>query len=596
MGLAAGQARLLSITSRLSDNELRSQTITNAKMSLASRTTNASAEYMDALNASQLMFSTYDASGNKMTQKLTGVSLSEYSQLKNQYGIVNNAGQIMVSERDDAIYRQSATMADFLEAYGVATSERTDKDNPEYIDKATSIWGAEWKIWEAGGVGTSGGLNGREPMQPDYTKVVATKDPNSELYEKFRAASISCYNNAMNSNRPECYLHVLAHLLDLSVDDKGNPIGGNYPKTYTTTLGQGISVGSGEISGSAINGVLSPHQKTLDMVPVSEKVCENGIMAAENDADKQELLDMVAAGGDANTLRNKKLLSNYYIDDKGEAQLKTLKQKVIDMFYAVENRGSLGIDYNTTLKDAMKSFQEDMTLLDMIYNVELDVPAWEKAHAEWEAEMEKELTELHAMEPIITEIKIDYTDKDQAQWYVNLWHRMNGPAEYKAELDGYDNGARADEKTKAAYGEQVTGDTSPSNGLTAGGQLLWTVIEDGLRNSSEWLQYALQNGYVSLERVNYTEPTEDGSGLSDVTWTSVIYTNATDIYEEQNEAAITRAEVQYEQTVKDIESKDKQFDNVLKRLDTEHSALQTEYDSMKSVIEKQVERNLKLYS
>lgn len=590
MGLAAGQARLLSITSRLSDNELRSQTITNAKMSLANKTTNASAQYMDALSATELMFSTYDASGNKMAQKLTGVSLSEYAELKNQYGIVNNAGQIMVSERDEAIYRKSATMADFLEAYGVATSEKTDKDNPEYIDKATSIWGSDWKTWEGGGVGTSGGLNGREPIQPDFTKVVVTKDPNSELYQKFIKASAHCYGEAMGGNS-NCYLHVLAHLLDLKANSAGNdadPSG--YPRSYTTTLGDGISIGSTKIFGSFIHG----DKETINMVPVSEKVCENGIMAAENETDKQELLDTVA-GGDANAIRNKKLLSNYYIDNKGEAQLKTLKQKVIDLYYAVENHGSLGIDYGT-LKESMISFQEDMTLLDMVYNVELDVPAWEKAHEEWEEEMERELEELHAMEPIITEIKIDYTDKDQAQWYVNLWHRMNGPAEYKAELDGYDNGVRADKKTKAAYGDQITGDTSPANGLTAGGQLLYTVLEDGLRSSAEWLQYALNNGYVSLERVNYTEPTEDGSGLSNVTWTSIIYTNATDISQEQNEAAITKAEIQYEQTVKDIEAKDKQYDNVLKRLDTEHSALQTEYDSVKTVIDKQVERHLKLYS
>lgn len=59
MGLSASQARLLSITSRLSDNELRSQTLTTAKMSLANRTTEASAEYMDALNSTKLLYSTY---------------------------------------------------------------------------------------------------------------------------------------------------------------------------------------------------------------------------------------------------------------------------------------------------------------------------------------------------------------------------------------------------------------------------------------------------------------------------------------------------------------------------------------------------------
>lgn len=586
MGLAASQARLLSITSRLSDNELRSQTITNAKMSLATKTTDASSQYMNALNATQLMFSTYDASGNKMTQRLSASSLATYGELKNQYGVINNAGQIMVSELDAANYLASATLADFLAKYGVAEATKTDKPNPEYIDKATTIWGPDWEIWDNGGTGAVGGLNGREPQQPDFTKVVITKDPNSELYQKFRDASAGCYNQAMGS-RPVCYLHVLAHLLDLNEELSG------FPKSYTTINGDSISIGKDKITGSNIffNG------KTGNMVPVSQKVCEDGVMAAENEADMNELLSMVNnPSTDPNALRNKKLLSNYYIDAAGNAQLKTLKQKVIDLYYAVENYGSLGIDYDTTLKDSMRSFQEDMTLLDMIYNVEPDVPAYEKAHDEWEAEMEKQINELHQIEKFMTVIDIEYTDKDAAQWYINLWHRMNGPSDYKVELDGFDNGARADEKTKAALGEQETGDTSPANGLTPGGQLLWTVLEDGLYNSADWLQAALENGTVTLERVQFTEPTEEGTGLEDVTWTSILYTNASDISEEQNEAAITKAEIQYQATVKDIEAKDKQYDNVLKRLDTEHSALQTEYDSVKSIIDKQIERHLKMYS
>ena len=586
MGLAASQARLLSITSRLSDNELRSQTITNAKMALATQTSNASSQYMDALSATQLMFSTYDASGNKMSQQLSAVSLSTYAELKNQYGVINTAGQIMVSETDAANYMASPTLADFLEKYGVAEATRTDKENPEYIDKATSIWGSDWRTWEAGGTGTVGGLNGREPQQPDYTMVVETHDPNSELYTKFMDASASCYNSAMGS-RAECYLHVLAHLLALDESYSGldNP--------FITTTSDSFSIPDNKITGSNINF----YNKTPAMLEVSQKVCEDGIMAAENETDKQELIDMTNDPSvDAQTLKNKQLLSNYYIDAAGNAQLKTLKQKVIDLYYAVENCGSLGIDYNTTLKDAMRSFQEDMTLLDIIYSVEPDVPAYEAAHDEWEAEMERELQELHEMEQIITEIDIEYTDKDAAQWYVNLWHRMNGPADYKVELNGFDNGERADDKTIAAYGGEVGGTTSPANGLTAGGQMLWTVLEDGLYNSPEWLQNALENGTVTLERVNFTDPTEDGTGLEDVTWTSILYTNATDISEVQDEEAITKAEIIYEATVKDIEAKDKQYDNVLKRLDTEHSALQTEYDSIKSIIDKQIERHLKMYS
>ena len=46
MGLSASQARLLSITARLSDNELHSQQIANAKVRLADQTQEASTEYV----------------------------------------------------------------------------------------------------------------------------------------------------------------------------------------------------------------------------------------------------------------------------------------------------------------------------------------------------------------------------------------------------------------------------------------------------------------------------------------------------------------------------------------------------------------------
>ena len=50
MGMAAGQARLLSITSRMSYNELRAQIINNNKMRLATKSSQVSEAYTTALN------------------------------------------------------------------------------------------------------------------------------------------------------------------------------------------------------------------------------------------------------------------------------------------------------------------------------------------------------------------------------------------------------------------------------------------------------------------------------------------------------------------------------------------------------------------
>jgi hypothetical protein len=177
----------------------------------------------------------------------------------------------------------------------------------------------------------------------------------------------------------------------------------------------------------------------------------------------------------------------------------------------------------------------------------------------------------------------EYSDKDKAQWYVNLWHRMNGASQEK---DGLTT-------TTTSTTSVINTTTTLTTNSTTGRK--WDILEDGLMNSQQWLKYAIETGGVTLERVNYTNPTEEGTGLKYATWTSIVTSNALDISEQQDDTAIARAEAEYEQKQREIEAKDKQYDSMLKLLDTEHNALQTEYESVKSVITKNMERTLKIY-
>ena len=59
MGLSASQSRVLTLTARLSDLELKAQTIQHQKIRLAEQSTAASKEYMDALDAQRLKFNYY---------------------------------------------------------------------------------------------------------------------------------------------------------------------------------------------------------------------------------------------------------------------------------------------------------------------------------------------------------------------------------------------------------------------------------------------------------------------------------------------------------------------------------------------------------
>ena len=569
MGLAASQARLLSITSRLSDNELRSQTITNAKTSLANETTAASSAYMDALNATELLYTTYDGGGNKVTEKLTGVSLSQYGELKNQYGIINQHGQILVSELDATNYETSSDMYDFLDKYGVLAPEgeweTIQVENPEW-QVAWDEYNKEYDEWKA-----------KEPQKTN--EIYWISGTNNELYLKFKSASAACYNNATaGSYGASCYLHVLAHLIDLEiVDNTGHSYATRgdyaadpnaYPKTFQTITGKEVKIFVSNINGSNIQS----NSYSDDMKEVSDIVCNPNkiIYAAENETMKQELID---AMNDPSLTQEQKdlitLMNNYYMDSNGNVQLKTLKQKCIDMFYVVDKRNTLGINYDPDLLNLLYSFQEDMVQAFK----EFDENAYNRDYNDWLAE-EPDKPEV----PYYIEEKVPTIEnKDMGQWYVNLWHRMNGPSQDKA-------------------GTVLEDGTVVEGGKTSGGRPLYKVLEDGLMDNPEWLQSALANGTVTLEQVQFVDEAEVGTGLADCEWASIIWTNAADITESQNETAITLAEIKYEQALNDIQAKDKQFDNQLKILDTEHNALQTEYDSVKSIIEKTVERNLKLYS
>ena len=119
MGMAASQARLLSITARLNNIELQSQNISNAKIRLANATDTASDKYVRALNKTNYVYNNYNVAGQLVSQNLTGTALTQYGELKNQYGLINSAGQILVSERDAANFNNSNTLEEFLDKHNV---------------------------------------------------------------------------------------------------------------------------------------------------------------------------------------------------------------------------------------------------------------------------------------------------------------------------------------------------------------------------------------------------------------------------------------------------------------------------------------------
>ena len=538
MGLSASQARLLSITSRISDNELRSQTITTAKTSLANETTAASSAYMDALNSTELLYSTYDASGNKMTEKLTGVSLSQYGELKNQYGIINQHGQILVSELDAANYEASADMYEFLDKYGVLAPEgeweTIQVENPEW-QVAWDEYNKEYDDWKA-----------KEPDKNDEKYWTEQPATDSKLYNDFISAVSQC-GCWEGENTPTSFLHVehiMAKMLDYDTDFTAYP-GTDKEVTYHKVPIDGGQYGQG---GSLTQSNTWTQASEDIMVEVRKKI-------KNNDKDPDLWQDIVNLYYEA--VKTDGLLSQINSTDNGAPAMS--ENEIRFAFFDADE--SDGLD---SIVERLK-----FAFTEKIFNEEL----YNQDYNDWLAEEPPKPTVDYYIDETVPTVE----NKDKGQWYINLWHRMNGPSQDKA-------------------GTTLEDGTVVEGGKTSSGLPLYKVLEDGLMDNAEWLQYALENGTVTLEKVEFVEDAEVGTGLSDCEWTSIVWSNASDISESQNEAAITLAEIQYEQALNDIQAKDKQYDNQLKILDTEHNALQTEYDSIKSIIEKTVERNLKLYS
>lgn len=558
MGLAASQAKLLSITSRLSDNELRSQSITAAKMALANQTTEASRKYINALNTNEFIYRTYDDGGNKVYTALTASQLSTYAPLKNQYALVNPQGQVLVRELDAENYKSSETINDFLVKYGVDpidTGETRTVENPEYAP-AYEEWQEEYEEWRS-----------QKPDKNDEKYWTENDAINSELYNQFISAVTQCAcfygeSQPVGWNHIE---HIAAKMIDYDTDFVAYPGTPQEVKYHKVPGGAGVA---GNQGGAISQGNEWTQASEDIMIEVRQKI-------KNNEKDPELWQDIV------NIYYEAVRAIGYYFYNNVNTTLAEInavdngtpiksKDELEEEFYDADSS-----DGNDSIIERLKFAFKEKTFDEDQYNQD---------YGEWET---KEPPPLDIPETIDEKI-YKYSDKDKAQWYVNLWHRMNGASDSK---DGMETATNTTTTTEVTSTSTTT--TTTTNTFT---RQRWDVLEDGLMNSQDWLKYALESGSVSLERVNFTNPTEEGTGLKDATWTSIIYTNALDISEQTDEAAIAKAEAEYEQKTREIENKDKQYDSILKLLETEHSALTAEHDSIKNVIKSNTDRTLKIYS
>ena len=112
--------------------------------------------------------------------------------------------------------------------------------------------------------------------------------------------------------------------------------------------------------------------------------------------------------------------------------------------------------------------------------------------------------------------------------------------------------------------------------------------------NTEWLQGMIQSGYFTIEMINTDEQTGEVSFRTTTPSSDSVlsYTTTTLI----DNTALAKAEAEYEHTLRQIDKKDQKFDLDLSKLETERKALTTEYDSVKKVIQENIDRTFGIFS
>ncbi len=113
-------------------------------------------------------------------------------------------------------------------------------------------------------------------------------------------------------------------------------------------------------------------------------------------------------------------------------------------------------------------------------------------------------------------------------------------------------------------------------------------------NDSEWLQNMVKSGVITIKNCSIDDYTGVLSmdSVNPSSDSNLNYTETASI----DKRALAKAEAKYEHDLKEIDQKDKQYDMTLSKLESERTALTTEYDSVKKVIQDNIERTFGIFS
>lgn len=136
MGMAASQARLLTITARLHDVEYKAQSIQNAKIQLSTQSDQVYNEYLEALNATSLTIT--DSNKNVIQANFNNLCGENAVQTGNQYALMSSKGYLIVSDDIDSSYHSYMEESGEVDPYMFAMWMLDTSSNPDEVKEKYS--------------------------------------------------------------------------------------------------------------------------------------------------------------------------------------------------------------------------------------------------------------------------------------------------------------------------------------------------------------------------------------------------------------------------------------------------------------------------
>ncbi len=682
MGMAASQARLLTITARLADNELRSQTINNAKMRLATQSSQASENYINALNDATMKFSNYDETGNSLIQDLTFNSLTAYSSYNTQYGLVNSSGQILVSETEAALFEDSKgnvnaylkshglefttsyfeevgsitndkypepfnvidqdTLQTYYEQYGsyensieleryeqsysnyrsacsllsTAASESMKKyllagaNNPK-IKIESGVYSMD-DVTNAGSIGAAYNTfkNGFTVNNTTYNinnlaaNGFITTSSQTEILGLINNISMDGSNlkykealevTSTTSEDGSATTYNFYNSFTITTDASGNVTVGATAISTDGTLAFGTKDGTALATGQSLSAYLNNLKVTITDEDGNTGDCyyETGTdtegntvyygynLISDLDAAKELLNDAIdTIIREIVSNANYEGFADWLLSQNTASGLAALSSQ-----YGINPNESIAKAGDMTLSEVLDNYADMKSafignIFDETTPVTIDGVSYASSYEYIEQAMKagtidaESLTDVDTVLQMIKDYGLQMSSSYETvckSFIIEDMIAVYGEPKY-AWVDENDTSNTGNADAKAQW----------YTNLFKRMQKGYKTLENGLASSKQWIEYALESGIVSMEQVDKS-----------YNWTGLDYKTCTRITEETDDEAVTKAEAEYNRAMNDIEAKDNIYDIQLKNIDTEHTSLQTEYDSIKGVISKNIDRTFK---